>query len=148
MSPRRPCPLRTANHVTWSSESNGSQGFIHSWIPPQTAVNKIRSTSSRRKTSLVIITNPDQRKISTVTMASKAKLDPLREFLDAVVTRIENLEAHVGLAVKTTTPTVTPTPGGGVQKRPSVKHIQGTGTWLPRWTMKRSLELGLRRFLT
>jgi hypothetical protein len=69
-------------------------------------------------------------------MASKAKLDPLREFLDAVVTRIENLEAHVGLAVKSTAPTAPPTPGAGVQKRPSVKHIQGTGTCFPRWVVK------------
>jgi len=31
-------------------------------------------------------------------MTSKGKLDPLREFLDAVVTRIEVLEAHCGIA--------------------------------------------------
>ena len=64
---------------------------------------------------------------------SKAKLDPLREFLDAVITRIEALETHCG--VKPAAPSgggtsVAPTtPSGGLQKRPSVKHIMATGAF-------------------
>lgn len=53
-------------------------------------------------------------------------MDPLRAFLDAVVTRIENLEAKVGIA---------PANGQGlgsgsnhsIKKTPSVKHIGGSG---------------------
>lgn len=59
-------------------------------------------------------------------MATKANLDPLREFLDLVVTRIETLEAHCGLG------------GGGpsaaassetaaLQKTLSAKHVSGSG---------------------
>ena len=60
-------------------------------------------------------------------MAS-TKLDPLRDFLDAVVTRIEALESKVGI-----TPTVstsaslsgTGSTHGTLQKSPSARHIGG-----------------------
>ena len=66
---------------------------------------------------------------SLIVTMSKAKLDPLREFLDAVITRIEALEAHVGIK-GAAAPVAPSTPGGGLQKRPSVKHIMGTGALL------------------
>ena len=70
---------------------------------------------------------------------SKAKaVDPLREFLDAVVTRIENLEAHVGISGGAVA--ASPSGGGGggalssssthsaaIQKSPSSRHIAGAG---------------------
>lgn len=65
-------------------------------------------------------------------MASKAKLDPLREFLDAVVTRIENLETHCGIdgkavAVKAVGET-TAKHYVALEKTPSARHISGDGT--------------------
>eukprot|EP00529_Nitzschia_sp_RCC80_P025375 CAMPEP_0113498056 /NCGR_PEP_ID=MMETSP0014_2-20120614/30948_1 /TAXON_ID=2857 /ORGANISM="Nitzschia sp." /LENGTH=527 /DNA_ID=CAMNT_0000392013 /DNA_START=179 /DNA_END=1762 /DNA_ORIENTATION=- /assembly_acc=CAM_ASM_000159 len=71
---------------------------------------------------------------------SKAKaVDPLREFLDAVVTRIENLEAHVGISVAAAAAAAASSPSGGgalssssthstaFQKSPSSRHIAGAG---------------------
>ena len=54
------------------------------------------------------------------------KLDPLREFLDAVVTRIETLEKHCGLS-SGGSGSLTTGSGHGLQKTPSVKHLAGTG---------------------
>ena len=69
---------------------------------------------------------------------SKAKaVDPLREFLDAVVTRIENLEAHVGISGGAVAASPSAAGGGAlssssthsaaIQKSPSSRHIAGTG---------------------
>mmetsp|Transcript_11917 Transcript_11917/g.28546 ORF Transcript_11917/g.28546 Transcript_11917/m.28546 type:complete len:513 (-) Transcript_11917:1057-2595(-) len=62
-------------------------------------------------------------------MASKTKLDPLREFLDAVVTRIETLESHCGIsgAAVTATESSTPTKHSALEKTPSARHITGEG---------------------
>jgi len=57
-------------------------------------------------------------------MTSQQKLDPLREFLDAVVKRIEALEAHCGISM---TKSSTHSTGNVMQKTPSVKHLTGTG---------------------
>jgi hypothetical protein len=51
------------------------------------------------------------------------KLDPLREFLDAVVSRIENLESHCGLSSGASAGSS----AGGLNKTPSVRHISGGG---------------------
>ena len=64
------------------------------------------------------------------TMASQKKLDPLREFLDAVVTRIETLEAHCGIAVKPDAATSAASSATKMQKTPSVKHLTGAGRCL------------------
>ena len=63
-------------------------------------------------------------------MASKGKLDPLREFLDAVVTRIENLETHCGISA----PAGAASSGGGsssgtsaLEQSPSVRHLAVSG---------------------
>eukprot|EP00934_Nitzschia_sp_Nitz4_P006208 Nitzschia sp. Nitz4//scaffold117_size69655//25369//27079//NITZ4_006022-RA/size69655-augustus-gene-0.2-mRNA-1//1//CDS//3329533645//6198//frame0 len=56
-------------------------------------------------------------------MTTQQKLDPLREFLDAVVTRIEALEVHCGIATKTGGAA----PAPAMQKTPSVRHLAGTG---------------------
>lgn len=66
-------------------------------------------------------------------MASKAKLDPLREFLDAVVTRIENLETHCGIdgkavAVKASGDTAVKHHETTLEKTPSARHISGEST--------------------
>lgn len=55
-------------------------------------------------------------------MAAQKQLDPLREFLDDVVTRIETLEAHCGLSSTAKT-----SGGPTLQKTPSVKHLTGAG---------------------
>jgi adenylyl cyclase-associated protein len=64
-------------------------------------------------------------------MAKTKAVDPLREFFDAVVIRIENLEAHCGIA-----PSPTAAGAGGslsasshhvMQKTPSARHIAGAG---------------------
>ena len=62
-------------------------------------------------------------------MASKAKLDPLREFLDAVVTRIENLEAHCGISAATVTSSdgASTPKHSALEKTPSARHITGEG---------------------
>lgn len=53
-------------------------------------------------------------------MTSKGKLDPLREFLDAVVTRIEALEVHCGIAAAPSQSSET------VQKSASAEDVAGT----------------------
>ena len=72
---------------------------------------------------------------------SKAKaVDPLRDFLDAVVTRIENLEAHVGISGAAVAASSSSGGGGAaaalssssthstaLQKSPSSRHIAGAG---------------------
>jgi len=61
-------------------------------------------------------------------MASKTKLDPLREFLDAVVNRIEDLEAHCGItsnAVASSETAATKHPA--LEKTLSARHISGEG---------------------
>lgn len=61
-------------------------------------------------------------------MSSQKKLDPLREFLDAVVARIENLEAHCGISVKPDAATSTSAASAtNLQKTPSVRHLTGAG---------------------
>eukprot|EP00339_Tiarina_fusa_P004720 CAMPEP_0117070462 /NCGR_PEP_ID=MMETSP0472-20121206/49504_1 /TAXON_ID=693140 ORGANISM="Tiarina fusus, Strain LIS" /NCGR_SAMPLE_ID=MMETSP0472 /ASSEMBLY_ACC=CAM_ASM_000603 /LENGTH=498 /DNA_ID=CAMNT_0004793579 /DNA_START=27 /DNA_END=1523 /DNA_ORIENTATION=+ len=54
---------------------------------------------------------------------AQKKLDPLREFLDAVVTRIEALESHCGLSSGVSSGGGS----GGLSKTPSVRHISGAG---------------------
>jgi len=63
-------------------------------------------------------------------MSSQNKLDPLREFLDAVVTRLEALEAHCGLSsgVSKSAASMGSSSSHGMQKTPSVKHLTGAGT--------------------
>lgn len=58
-------------------------------------------------------------------MASQKKLDPLREFLDAVVSRIEALEAHCGISMSKSASTHGTS--SSMQKTPSVKHLTGAG---------------------
>jgi hypothetical protein len=63
---------------------------------------------------------------------SKAKaVDPLRDFLEAVVTRIENLEMHCGISAS---PSLTASSshgsgGGALQKTLSSRHVSGAGTY-------------------
>ena len=81
-----------------------------------------------------------QNKTKQIITMSKAKaVDPLRDFLDAVVTRIENLEAHVGISGAAVA--ASSSSGGGaaaalssssthstaLQKSPSSRHIAGAG---------------------
>mmetsp|Transcript_30184 Transcript_30184/g.56630 ORF Transcript_30184/g.56630 Transcript_30184/m.56630 type:complete len:92 (+) Transcript_30184:123-398(+) len=63
---------------------------------------------------------------------SKVPVDPLREFLEAVVTRIEALETHCGISAPASSSSV----GGaslhgasshGMQKTASARHIAGAG---------------------
>lgn len=61
-------------------------------------------------------------------MVAHEKLDPLREFLDAVVTRIEALEAHCGFASIPKSSSHGTSSAGAMQKTPSVKHLTGAGT--------------------
>jgi hypothetical protein len=62
-------------------------------------------------------------------MAAQTKLDPLRDFLDAVVTRIEALEAKVGVTPSvTTSQSLSGSSSHGapaMQKSPSARHIGG-----------------------
>ena len=61
-------------------------------------------------------------------MASKGKLDPLREFLDAVVTRIENLETHCGIAPAAGASSGSSSGGtSALEKSPSVRHLAVSG---------------------
>jgi hypothetical protein len=58
-------------------------------------------------------------------MAS-TKLDPLREFLDAVVTRIEALETHCGVSAgHGSSSSISSAPA--MQKTPSGRHLGITG---------------------
>lgn len=68
-------------------------------------------------------------------MASQKKLDPLREFLDAVVNRIENLEAHCGITAKPDAAGSAPTSNTNMQKTPSVKHLTGAGRFSLIWNV-------------
>ncbi len=63
--------------------------------------------------------------LKSTIMSSQKKLDPLRDFLDAVVTRIEALEAHCGITM--TKSSSAHSSGNTMQKTPSVKHLTGTG---------------------
>jgi hypothetical protein len=61
-------------------------------------------------------------------MASK-NLDPLREFLDAVLTRIEVLEAHCGVSAGhgASSSSSTSNSATAMQKTPSGRHLGITG---------------------
>jgi len=60
-----------------------------------------------------------------MTSKTQNQLDPLRDFLDAVVTRIEALEAHCGMSSGVKSPASSG--GAAIQKTPSVKHLSGAG---------------------
>ena len=74
-------------------------------------------------------TKPFLQRLTIFIMTSKTQnqLDPLRDFLDAVVTRIEALEAHCGLSSGLKSPTSSG--GAAIQKTPSVKHLSGAGMY-------------------
>jgi len=58
-------------------------------------------------------------------------VDPLREFLDAVVTRIENLEAHCGIKGSASLSSAKSSSASpALEKTPSARHISGDGTCL------------------
>jgi hypothetical protein len=60
---------------------------------------------------------------------SKERLDPLREFLDAVSTRIEALEVHCGLSGSAAVAASSEThKHATLEKTPSARHISGDGT--------------------
>ncbi|KAL3907863.1 MAG: hypothetical protein SGILL_008700, partial [Bacillariaceae sp.] len=60
--------------------------------------------------------------------SSKAPIDPLREFLDAVVTRIENLETHCGITPSAAAgAALTASSSHGLEKTPSTRHMSGAG---------------------
>ncbi|KAG7347597.1 adenylate cyclase associated (CAP) C terminal-domain containing protein [Nitzschia inconspicua] len=63
------------------------------------------------------------------TKTSKAPIDPLREFLDAVVTRIEALETHCGIssAAVSSGGALTSSSTHTLEKTPSTRHISGAG---------------------
>jgi len=54
------------------------------------------------------------------------QLDPLRDFFEAVVSRIEALEAHCGISASKSAPS-SASGGNALQKTPSVKHLTGAG---------------------
>jgi hypothetical protein len=66
---------------------------------------------------------------STMTKSSKAPIDPLRDFLDAVVTRIETLEQHCGICphASGSPSALTGSSTHGLEKTPSTRHISGVG---------------------
>ena len=62
-------------------------------------------------------------------MTKTTAVDPLREFLEAVVTRIETLEAHCGLsgAAPSSSVAKSSTSSTTLEKTPSARHISGDG---------------------
>lgn len=59
-------------------------------------------------------------------MASNTSaIDPLRELLDAVTTRLAALEAHCGITSTAVASGSSSGPAGGLQKTPSSRHISG-----------------------
>ena len=68
---------------------------------------------------------------------SKTKVvDPLREFLDGVTKRLEELESHCGLSNNVAScsssssgQALSSSSSHGLQKTPSSRHISGSGTF-------------------
>lgn len=60
-------------------------------------------------------------------------VDPLREFLDVVTTRLEALEAHCGIKASASSPTqaLSSSSNHGLQKTPSSRHIAGSAVESP-----------------
>ena len=60
-------------------------------------------------------------------MASNGSvIDPLKELLDGVTSRLAALEAHCGISSDASTSSPSKSaPGGGLQKTPSSRHISG-----------------------
>ena len=90
----------------------------HQRGPTRRVVNASKQKKKTLRTPIVII----------MTSKTQKQLDPLRDFLDAVVTRIEALEAHCGLSSGVKSPSSHGSGGTAMQKTPSVKHLSGTGT--------------------